>query len=346
MLLAAFNAVEDARGDIPLTYFEYGTLAVFHSFAGAGLEAAILEVGLGGRLDAVNVVAADVAVVTSIDLDHMDYLGPSREDIAREKAGIFRRAAPWSAPSPIPVRAYRTRPRPGRSRDPDRSRLRLRLRGAAVALLGTREGRASACPIPRCAARTSWQTRRRCSRSSICCAIASMSPPARSVTASSASSCRAASRCCPDGRRLCSMSRTIRTRPRAAATLGTMGYFPETLAVFGMLADKDVRGVIDAVAARIDRWFVATLPGPRGATADAIRDELARAGIAATPSARSPISGPRSPRRAKRRVKLIEFSFSDVPDGGGRAGRGEAGNRACARWLNESLTIPSSSSTR
>jgi dihydrofolate synthase/folylpolyglutamate synthase len=60
-----------------------------------------------------------------------------------------------------------------------------------------------------------------------------------------------------------------------------MGYFPETLAVFGMLADKDVRGVIDAVAGRIDRWFVATLPGPRGATADAIRAELVRAGIAA-----------------------------------------------------------------
>ena len=63
-----------------------------------------------------------------------------------------------------------------------------------------------------------------------------------------------------------------------AATLGAMGYFPATIAVFGMLADKDVRGVIDAVKARIDRWFVATLPGPRGAAADAIRAELTRAG--------------------------------------------------------------------
>jgi dihydrofolate synthase/folylpolyglutamate synthase len=67
-----------------------------------------------------------------------------------------------------------------------------------------------------------------------------------------------------------------------AATLGTMGDFPATLAVFGMLADKDIRGVIDAVAARVDRWFVATLPGPRGGTADAIRAELVRAGIAAS----------------------------------------------------------------
>ena len=65
-----------------------------------------------------------------------------------------------------------------------------------------------------------------------------------------------------------------------AATLGAMGYFPATIAVFGMLADKDVRGVIDAVKARIDAWFVASLPGPRGAAADAIRAELTRAGIA------------------------------------------------------------------
>jgi dihydrofolate synthase/folylpolyglutamate synthase len=95
--------VEDARGDVPLTYFEYGTLAAFHAFAHAGLDVAILEVGLGGRLDAVNVVAADVAVVTSIALDHMDYLGPTRADIAYEKAGIFRAGRPVVCADPIPA---------------------------------------------------------------------------------------------------------------------------------------------------------------------------------------------------------------------------------------------------
>src|SRR5215813_13614491 len=85
-LIAAFNAVEDVRGDVPLTYFEYGTLAAFSIFARARLDVAVLEVGLGGRLDAVNIVDADVAVVTSVDIDHVDYLGPSREDIGREKA--------------------------------------------------------------------------------------------------------------------------------------------------------------------------------------------------------------------------------------------------------------------
>ncbi len=101
-LVAAFNAVEDARGDVALTYFEYGTLAALHAFARAGLDAAILEVGLGGRLDAVNIVDADVAVVTTIDLDHMDYLGPTRADIAYEKAGIFRAGRPVVCAEPDP----------------------------------------------------------------------------------------------------------------------------------------------------------------------------------------------------------------------------------------------------
>ena len=87
-----------------------------------------------------------------------------------------------------------------------------------------------------------------------------------------ASSCRAASRCCRDGRRSCSTSRTIRMRrARSPTRWATMGFHPQTTAVFGMLADKDIDGVIAAVGSRIDRWYVATLPGPRGATGDALR---------------------------------------------------------------------------
>ena len=87
---------------MPLTYFEYGTLAAFRAFARAALDVVILEVGLGGRLDAVNIVDADVAVVTTIDLDHMDYLGPTRADIAYEKAGIFRAGRPVVCAEPDP----------------------------------------------------------------------------------------------------------------------------------------------------------------------------------------------------------------------------------------------------
>ncbi|MDH4585357.1 bifunctional tetrahydrofolate synthase/dihydrofolate synthase [Pseudomonas sp. BN415] len=93
-LCDAFAAVEAARGNISLTYFEMGTLAAFWLFQRAGLDAVVLEVGLGGRLDAVNLVDADLALVTSIGLDHADWLGDTRESVAFEKAGIFRAGKP------------------------------------------------------------------------------------------------------------------------------------------------------------------------------------------------------------------------------------------------------------
>jgi dihydrofolate synthase/folylpolyglutamate synthase len=101
-LCAAFEKVEAARRDISLTYFEFSTLAILLLFVEAGLDAVILEVGLGGRLDAVNIFDADVAIVTSVDLDHQDYLGDTREAIGFEKAGIYRagRAAICSDPAP------------------------------------------------------------------------------------------------------------------------------------------------------------------------------------------------------------------------------------------------------
>ncbi|MWN31746.1 MULTISPECIES: bifunctional tetrahydrofolate synthase/dihydrofolate synthase [unclassified Gilliamella] len=86
----AFVEIEKARADISLTYFEYATLAALYQFKHAKLDVVILEVGLGGRLDATNIVDADVAVITTIDIDHIDYLGDTRESIGREKAGIFK----------------------------------------------------------------------------------------------------------------------------------------------------------------------------------------------------------------------------------------------------------------
>ncbi len=93
-LCAAFERIEAVRGDVPLTYFEYGTLAALLVFIEAAPEVVILEVGLGGRLDAVNMIDADIALITQIGLDHMDWLGPDRESIGREKAGIMRAGRP------------------------------------------------------------------------------------------------------------------------------------------------------------------------------------------------------------------------------------------------------------
>ncbi|GLQ96630.1 bifunctional tetrahydrofolate synthase/dihydrofolate synthase [Dyella mobilis] len=93
-LIESFERIEFARGEIPLTYFEFGTLAAFDLFARADLDVAVLEVGLGGRLDAVNLIDAEAVIVTTVDLDHVEWLGPDRDSIGREKAGIARRGRP------------------------------------------------------------------------------------------------------------------------------------------------------------------------------------------------------------------------------------------------------------
>ncbi|MGE5169714.1 MAG: bifunctional folylpolyglutamate synthase/dihydrofolate synthase, partial [Rudaea sp.] len=108
-LVGAFEGVEKARraasDATPLTYFEFGTLAALSLFADAALDVLILEVGLGGRLDAVNIIDPDAAVVTTVDIDHVDYLGASREDIGREKAGILRAGRPAICGDPDPPRS-------------------------------------------------------------------------------------------------------------------------------------------------------------------------------------------------------------------------------------------------
>ncbi|MFM7434212.1 MAG: bifunctional tetrahydrofolate synthase/dihydrofolate synthase [Gammaproteobacteria bacterium] len=93
-LTRAFERIEAARGEISLTFFEYGTLAAFFVFAEQAVDAAVIEVGLGGRLDATNIIDADVAVLCSVGLDHQDWLGPTVEEIGREKSGIFRAGRP------------------------------------------------------------------------------------------------------------------------------------------------------------------------------------------------------------------------------------------------------------
>lgn len=102
MLCSAFNRIDQTRGDISLTYFEFGTLAALEVFHQAGIQVAIMEVGLGGRLDAVNILDADAALITSIDIDHENWLGYDRNSVGREKAGIFRTHKPAVCSDPEP----------------------------------------------------------------------------------------------------------------------------------------------------------------------------------------------------------------------------------------------------
>ena len=275
-LCEAFAAVESARGNVPLTYFEFGTLAAFFLFSKENLQAAILEVGLGGRLDAVNLLEADCAVLTSVGIDHVEFLGDSREAIGREKAGIFRSGRPAVVADPQPpdsvleeIRRVGARPiligrdfgyraqgtqwsywgqagkRSGLAHPALRGAMQLRNASAAFAALDSLRAR---LPI-------AMQDVRR--------ALAEVTLPGRFQVL--------------PGRPQVVLD--VAHNPEAAAVLAAnladSGFAPETIAVFGMLRDKDIAGVVRAVAPRITRWHLATLPGPRGADAARLMDVIA-----------------------------------------------------------------------
>jgi len=286
LLVSAFEAVEDARvaasgAPTPLTYFEFGTLAAFWLFAGAGLDVVILEVGLGGRLDAVNIVDADIAVVTSIDLDHMDYLGPTREDIAREKAGIFRAARPVVCAEPNP---------------PAPLVLHAAALGAPMVLLGRDYGYLAEGTqwqywgpggkrfgLPHPALRGAHQLANAATALAVLDLVHARLPVAGGAIRDGLIAVALAGRFqVLPGRPTVVLD--VAHNPHAAQVLaaaaGTMGFYPRTFAVFGMLADKDIAGVVAVMAPRIDSWYVATLPGPRGASGAALQAILGRAGVA------------------------------------------------------------------
>lgn len=280
-LVAAFVAVEQARRDVPLTYFEFGTLAALWLFSRARPDVLVLEVGLGGRLDAVNLVDADVAVLTSIDIDHVDYLGPTREDIGREKAGIFRpgrpavcadRHPPASVESAV-LGVGATLVLLGRDYDYADEKTQWRYRGPR----GERFG----LPIP--ALRGGYQLANAASALAVLDLLHDRLPVSAQAVREGllAVSLPGRFQVLP-GRPTVVLD--VAHNPHAARALsdalGNMGYHPQTIAVCAMLADKDAAGVAGALRSRIDRWFVAGLPGPRGGGPARLRDALHAAGVA------------------------------------------------------------------
>jgi len=285
-IVSAFEAVEDARvaaggAPTPLTYFEFGTLAALRLFARAGLDVVILEVGLGGRLDAVNIVDADVAVITSIDLDHMDFLGPTRDDIAREKAGILRAGRPVVCAEPDPPA-----PLVGHAAALGAPVL-LRARDYGYVAEGAQwqywgpAGKRYGLPHP--ALRGAHQLANAATALAVLDLLHARLPVAGGAIRDGLLAVVLPGRFqVLPGRPTVVLD--VAHNPHAAQVLaaaaGTMGFHPRTFAVFGMLADKDIAGVVAAIGARIDAWYVATLPGPRGASAAALQAILGRAGVA------------------------------------------------------------------
>jgi dihydrofolate synthase/folylpolyglutamate synthase len=291
-LVGAFDAVEAARTGtrataprvpVPLTYFEFTTLAALLLFQQAKPDVLVLEVGLGGRLDAVNVIDADVAVITTVDIDHVEYLGPTREAIAREKAGIMRagRVAVCGEPDPPQSLIEHAREigaplwRIGHEYRYDAEALQWRYRGPG----GARHG----LPIP--ALRGGYQLGNAATVLAAIDALRERLPVAAGAIRDGLVHVELAGRFqVLPGRPAVVVD--VAHNPHAARALAdaldAMGRFPRNYAVFGMLADKDIDGVIAAMRPRIDVWHVATLPGPRGASADELARRLREAGVAET----------------------------------------------------------------
>ena len=264
-IIEKFEQIETARGDISLSYFEYTTLAALLLFGQMRVDVAVLEVGLGGRLDAVNLVDTDCAIITSVDIDHADYLGDTREKIALEKAHIFRSQVPAICADPVPPQTLidyaseinadlwlfgkdfnysgdRQQWAYG-GREQRRSGLAYpALRGAnqllnAAAALAALEALRQRLVVPQQAVRIG---------------LAQVSLPGRLQILA--------------GTPVIVLD--VAHNPHAAAALAqnldAMSHYANTYAVIGMFKDKDIEGVVAKLAGRVDHWYCATLPGPRG----------------------------------------------------------------------------------
>ena len=268
-LLPHFAAVEAARGEITLSYFEFTTLAIMRTLSLAELDLVILEVGLGGRFDAVNAIDAECALITSIDLDHVEYLGPDREAIGFEKAGILRPGKPAVISDPMPPQSVLRRAeqigadlwQAGRDfgHAGDRQQWSWQGRG--------RRHHALAYPALRGANQL-------LNASGVLAVFAALHPQlpisAQAVRVGLATVRLQGRFEVVPGQPVVVLD--VAHNPQAAATLAfnldQMGFYPRTHAVFGAMHDKDIGGMAVKLAALIDAWYLCELPLPRAATTD------------------------------------------------------------------------------
>ncbi|MDD2722274.1 MAG: bifunctional tetrahydrofolate synthase/dihydrofolate synthase [Gallionella sp.] len=287
-LCASFEAIEQARGETALTYFEFGTLAAMQCFIAHRVDVAILEVGLGGRLDAVNVFDADVALVTSVDIDHTDYLGDTREVIAFEKAGIYRAGrvaicADGDVPetlrdhaATIGAQLWRIGHEFGFSL-PDKGGLGWV--SAQWDFFGPR-GERHALPLP--ALRGAFQLNNASAVLAALDALHDRLPVSMAAVRQGLAGVQLAGRFqFVPGRPQLILD--VAHNPHAARSLAqnlaNLPPCPHTYAVFAMLKDKDMAGVVQLLAPHVDTWLVAGIDAPRGASAEELADVLRQAGV-------------------------------------------------------------------
>lgn len=277
-IIEQFERIEATRGEISLSYFEYTTLAALMLFEQKKLDVAVLEVGLGGRLDAVNMADADCAIVTSVDIDHTEWLGDTREKIGYEKAHIFRAGRPAICADPMPPQTLVEHAqrigadlwRFGKDFNYSGDRQQW--------AYGGRERRRAGLAYP--ALRGANQL---LNASAALAALEALSD--RLVVPQQAVRLGLSQASLPGRLQILPGQPTIvldvAHNPHAAAALAQnldgMAFYPYTHAVVGMLKDKDIAGVLAKLLTRVDHWYCATIEGPRGATGEQLADILRRA---------------------------------------------------------------------
>jgi dihydrofolate synthase/folylpolyglutamate synthase len=274
-LVASFERIETARGDITLTFFEYNTLAALDLFTRAEVQVAVLEVGLGGRLDATNIVDADVGVLCSVGLDHVDWLGDSVEQIGREKAGIFRAGRPavlgsdqlpesvseviagLGAHPVVPGKQYHFAVH-GESWDFRHGSLQLR-ELPLPALPGSHQVANAAAAL---AALAAGGFAAALTKSRVADALRGVQVPGRFQ------------RVTGEVEWILDVAHNVPAAEILRANLERLPRARRTIAVCGILGDKDIRGIVAAVGGMIDAWIPVTLAGPRAVSAGQIAAQL------------------------------------------------------------------------
>ncbi len=274
-LVAGFEAVERARclngAVISLSYFEFSMLAIFDTMMRSNLDVVILEVGLGGRLDSTNIIDTDCAIITSIDLDHMDILGPDRESIGREKAGIMRTGKPVIVSDPVPPQSVLDHAlevgadlwRVGRDFNVSGDKQQWswagrgrRYSGLAYPALRGANQLVNAAGV--LAALTAMRERLPVTAQAVRNGFAFVELPGRFQIIPGQPTL------------VLDVAHNPHSVAALAANLDAMGYFPTTHAVFGAMADKDLAPMLAKVSPVLDRWYFTDLPTPRAARADAL----------------------------------------------------------------------------
>ena len=271
-LIAAFARVESARAEISLTYFEFTTLAILDTLARAGLDAVILEVGLGGRLDAVNIIDTHCAIITSIDIDHAELLGDTREKIGFEKAGILRTGRPAIVSDPVPPQSVIDRATEigadlwllGRDFNYSGEKQQWawagrgrRYAGLAYPALRGANQLINASGV--LAALTAMRQQLPVTAQAVRNGLALVDLPGRFQVVPGQPAL------------VLDVAHNPHSVAALALNLDAMGFYPTTHAVFGAMADKDLAPMLHRMDPLVDRWYFADLPTPRAASGAALQ---------------------------------------------------------------------------